>query len=59
MVHSSTSMSPFAIVYRRVPHYLLDLTKLPIGEKFSNVVSTMAEQVLDIQEQIRLKLKKI
>ena len=46
-IYSSTGMSHFTIVYRRVPHHLLDLTKLSIGEKFSNAASTMAEQVLD------------
>jgi len=52
MVHSSMGISPFAIVYRRVPHLLLDLTKQPIGEKFSNAASILAEQVLDVQEQV-------
>ena len=45
-------MSPFAIVYRKVPHRPLDLAKLPIGEKFGNAVSAMAEQVLDVQEEV-------
>jgi len=58
-VHSSTGMPLFVIVYKRVTHHLLDLTKLPIGEKFSNTASVMAEQVLDLQEQVQLKLKKI
>ena len=57
-VHGSTGMSPFAIVYRRVPHHPLDLAKLPIGEKFSNAANAMAEQVLDIQEEVQLKLEK-
>ena len=51
-------MSPFAIVYRRVPHHLLDLAKLPIGEKFRSATSAMAEQILDVQEEVRLKLEK-
>ena len=45
-------MSPFPIVYRRAPHHLLDLVKLQIGEKFNNAASTMAEQVLDGEEQV-------
>ena len=57
-VHSSIDISPFLIVYRRVPHHLLNLTKLSTGEKFSNIASTIAEQVLDVHEKVRLKLKK-
>ena len=51
-------MSPFAIVYKKIPHHLLDLAKLLIGEKFSSAASTMTEQVIDIQEEVRLKLEK-
>jgi len=41
-----------------VPHHLLDLVKLPIGEKFSNAASVMAEQAIDIQKEIRARLEK-
>ena len=58
MVHNSTGMSPFAIVYRKVPYHLLNLAKLPIGEKFSSAGSVMAEQILDFQEEVQLKLEK-
>ena len=51
-------MSPFAIVYRKVPYHLLDLTKLPIGEMFSSTTSAMSEQILDVQEEVRLKFEK-
>ena len=57
--HSSTNMSPFTIVYKKVPHHLLDLAKLPIGERFSSAASAMVEQVLDVQELLQSKLKKI
>ena len=43
---------------RKVPYHFLDLAKLPIGEKFSNVASAISEQVLDVQESVRLKLEK-
>jgi len=56
--NSSTSMSPFFIVYRKVHYHLLDLAKLAIGENFSSVASSLAEQILDVQEEVRLKLKK-
>jgi len=51
-------MSPFSVVYRKVPHHLLDLAKLSIGEKFSNAANTLAEQVLDVQKSVQLKLEK-
>jgi len=35
-VHGSTGMSSFSIVCKKVSHHLLDLVKLPIGEKFSS-----------------------
>ena len=50
-------MSPVSIVYRKVAHYLLDLAKLLIGEKFSSAASAMAKQILDVQEEVRLKLE--
>jgi len=58
MAHGSTGMSPFAIVYRKAPHHPLDLGQLQVGEKFSNAASTLAEQVLGVQEQARLRLEK-
>ena len=57
-VYNLTAMSPFAIIYRNVPHYLLDLAKLPIEERFSNAASVMAKQILDVQESVRLRLEK-
>ena len=51
-------MPPFAIIYRNVPHHLLNLAKLPIGEKFSSAASIMAGQVVDVQESVRSKLEK-
>jgi len=51
-------MSPFSIIYQKVPHHLLDLAKLPIGEKFSNAASVMTEQAIDIQKEVRTRLEK-
>ena len=56
-IHSSTGMSPFSIVHRKVPHHLLDLAKLSISEKFSNAASVMAEQAIDVQKEVRAKLE--
>jgi len=44
--------------YQKVSHHLLDLAKLPIGEKFSNAVSAMAEQAIDVQKEVRTRLEK-
>ena len=54
-IHSSTCMSSFAIIYRKVSHHLLDLAKLPIGEKFNSAASAMAAQVLDVQESVEAR----
>ena len=50
-IHNSIGMSPFSIVYQKVPYHLLDLAKLPIGEKFSSAVSDMVEQIIDVQKE--------
>ena len=49
-------MSLFSIVYKKVPHHLLNLARLPIGEKFSSAANAMTEQILDVQE-VQLNLK--
>ena len=51
-------MSPFSIVYLKVPHHLLNLAKLSIGGNFSNADSAMAEQAINVQKEIRIRLKK-
>jgi len=51
-------MSHFSIIYRKIPHHLLELIKLPIGKRFSSAASAMAEQVLDVQESVQSKLEK-
>ena len=56
--HNSTGMSSFSIVYRKVPHHLLDLAKLPTGKKFSNAASAMAMQAIDVQKEVRTRLEK-
>ena len=43
-IHNSAGKSPFSIVYQKIPHHLLDLAKLSIGEKFSSAGSAMSKQ---------------
>jgi len=57
-IHNSTGMSSFSIVYRKVPHHLLDLAKLPTDKKFSNAASAMAMQAIDVQKEVRTRLEK-
>jgi len=47
-----------SIVYRKVPYHLLDLAKLPSGEKLSSSASAMAEQTLDVQKEVQARLEK-
>ena len=51
-------MLPFSIVYRKVPHHLLDLTKLLIGKKFNNAANAMAEHAIDVQKEVRVRFEK-
>jgi len=57
-IHNSTDISPFSIVYQKVPHYLLYLAKLTIGNKFSSATSAVAEQTIDVQKKVRARLEK-
>jgi len=58
IIHSSTGISHFFIVYRKVPYHLLDLAKLSIDEKFSNAANVMAQQAIDAQKEVRTRLEK-
>jgi len=57
-INSSMGMLSFSIIYRKVPHHLLDLAKLLVREKINSIASAMAEQIIDVQEEVRLKLEK-
>jgi len=58
MVHGSTGMPPFAIVYRKVPPSSYRFAQLSVGQKFSNAANTLVEQVLGVQDQVRLRSEK-
>ena len=51
-------MPPFAIVYRKVPPSSYRFAQLPVGQKFSSAANTLAEQVLGVQDQVRLRSEK-
>ena len=57
-IYSSIGMSPFSIIYKKTPRHLHDLVKLPTGGKFSEAASSMAENTLAVQEEVRGKLEK-
>ena len=48
IVHSSIKMSPFAVVYRKVPAHTVDLVALPTGSHNSIVASNLAKQHVDV-----------
>ncbi|KAG8645142.1 hypothetical protein MANES_10G036329v8 [Manihot esculenta] len=52
-IHSSTKMSPFAIVYRKVPAHTVDLIALPTGYHNSLAASNLAKQQVDIFKQVQ------
>jgi len=58
IIHNLMGMSLFSIVYWKVSHHLLDLAKLSIGKKFSNVASSITEQAIDIKKEVRTGLEK-
>ncbi|CAL2257338.1 unnamed protein product [Prunus armeniaca] len=43
-VHSATGKSPFSIIYTAVPNHVVDLVKLPIGQKTSIAAGKLAKK---------------
>jgi len=52
------SIGRYLIISWTWPHHLLDLAKLPIGEKFSSIASAIVEQTIDVQKEVRTRLEK-
>ena len=56
-MHNATGMSPFALVYRAVPKHAVDLIRLPTGHRTSIAAERMANEVQDVQAEVRKKLE--
>ncbi|KAM1350627.1 hypothetical protein ACFX15_004343 [Malus domestica] len=57
-VHSATRKSPFSLVYTSVPNHVVDLVKLPKTHEASIGVQHMAKNVMEVKEEVRIKLEK-
>ena len=57
-MHTTTSYSPFEIVYGFNPLTLLDLMPLPVNERGSMDGKKKAELVKSIHEKVRLQIEK-
>ena len=56
-VNRSTGKSPFQVVYRHNPQGVLDLVQLPLGDRVSDDGEAFAEQLHQLQENVRCKLQ--
>ncbi|CAL2228261.1 unnamed protein product [Prunus armeniaca] len=56
-VHSATGKSPFSIVYIVVPNHVVDLVKLPKGQKTSVAGGKLVEEVVAIRDEVKQKLE--
>nr|GMD27161.1 Zinc finger, CCHC-type [Ipomoea batatas] len=55
-VHMSIGRSPFSVVYTKTPRHAVDLLHLPKVDGMHKSASNMAEQVKNVQEEVKAKL---
>ncbi|CAL8150800.1 unnamed protein product [Prunus armeniaca] len=56
-IHSAAGKSPFSIVYIVVPNHVVDLVKLPKGQKTSVAAGNLAEEVVFVRDEVKKKLE--
>ena len=56
-VNRSTGKSPFQVVYGHNPQGVLDLVQLPLGDRVNDDGEAFAEQLHQLQENVRCKLQ--
>jgi hypothetical protein len=56
-INRSTGKSPFQIVYGKNPQGVLDLVQLPVGDRVSDDAEAFAEQLHQLQQDVRSKLQ--
>ncbi|CAL8175721.1 unnamed protein product [Prunus armeniaca] len=57
VVYSATGKSPFSIIYTAVPDHVVDLVKLPKGQKTSIAAGKLAEEVVAVRDEVKQKLE--
>ena len=56
-LNRSTGKSPFQVVYGHNPQGVLNLVQIPLGDRVSDYGEAFAEQLHQLQENVRCKLQ--
>lgn len=56
-VHSTTGMSPFALLYRTVPKHAVDLVSLPTEHRNNLAAKRLAKETCDVQAEVKKRIE--